>query len=477
MLALVGIAGLYHTCRKAHSYKQYFVYGTAFGVAKFGIGLGWISNALLHFGNLSTPVALAITAAGVLLFAIWLGLAIVLYGWWRKLIKAQLPSDHSSVASALLFVVVFLLYEWTLSFLFGGLPWLSSGYLLLDTPLSGLAAIGGVSILSLVAIGTTVLLYHKRWLETGCALIAAILFALPVLLPKYGATDWILTESTFKRTVGLVHQGLTLRERWQLGGIERTYNLYRNASSELDADLIVWPESGVPTQDPNMSELRRMYPIDLSTTDYFVGSFEATRELPSRLFNVASVFSEENTQIYRKQILVPFGEYTPFAGVLLPLSRRLDIPMSNLQQGTPDQPVLTASGMKISPAICFEIIFPYFLAQKVRRHEAELVVNISEDMWYGNSRGPYQHLNIARMRAIELGKYVVRSANRGISAVINPAGDVVASIPMDQVGTVTADIQVMEGLTPFARLPVPGELLYAALLLISLVIYSLRIAR
>jgi apolipoprotein N-acyltransferase len=153
--------------------------------------------------------------------------------------------------------------------------------------------------------------------------------------------------------------------------------------------------------------------------------------------------------IYRKQHLVPFGEYPPVEPVFSWLMRNFQIPMSDFSAGAPNQPPLFAAGQKIGVSVCYEDAFGEEVIRTLP--SATLLVNVSEDAWFGDSLAPHQRIQMARMRALETGRPMLRAANTGPSVAIDQHGDVMARSPQFQIHALTASVQPMQGATPYVQ--------------------------
>ena len=152
--------------------------------------------------------------------------------------------------------------------------------------------------------------------------------------------------------------------------------------------------------------------------------------------------------MYHKQKLVPFGEFVPLEDAIRGLIPFFDLPLSSFSRGQPDQKILTAKGRTLAPFICYEIVYPELV--RTLGNDADYLLTISNDAWFGRSWGPHQHLEMVRMRALEMGKYTLRGTNTGITALIDHKGDIQATIPQFRAGTLSGEIYMTEGRTPYS---------------------------
>jgi len=215
----------------------------------------------------------------------------------------------------------------------------------------------------------------------------------------------------------------------------------------LDHDVIVWPETAIPTfydiayQEYLHSYVERLAKID---TEIVVGAFTRTFT-DEAIFNSIITLSRP-TQIYSKQHLVPFGEYLPLRNFFSLFNRFVTIPASNLSPGD-NLPVMTVNDRPVGVSICYEAVFARDILPALPK--AQWLINVTNDAWFGDSLAPYQHLQISRVRALETGRYMVRAANSGISAIINDQGELLRGTELFKVQVVSAEIWPMQGQTPF----------------------------
>jgi apolipoprotein N-acyltransferase len=322
------------------------------------------------------------------------------------------------------------------------------GYSQVDSPLVGFAPVLGVyGIGVLLAISAGLLGYvvtqPRRWFWLG---LIATIYGVGVGLR---AVEWS-TSSGKELRVALIQGNVAQAIKWSIEERQKTLTLYASLTQPYwGADLIVWPETAVPafnTQvEPYLQQLQSQ--AAAAGSDMLVGiPYRDTNS--GRYFN--SVISLGRAPgVYHKQHLVPFGEYMPFPALLGPLLEFLDIPMSSFSSGGAQQPLLTVAGQHVGISICYEDVFGEEVITALPT--AGLLVNVSNDAWFGDSMAPHQHLQMARMRALESGRYMLRATNTGISAVIDAKGTVRAVAPQFQSTGLAAVVQPNQGATPFVR--------------------------
>ena len=175
--------------------------------------------------------------------------------------------------------------------------------------------------------------------------------------------------------------------------------------------------------------------------------------------------------VYHKQHLVPFGEYVPLESVLRGLIAFFDLPMSAFSAGPADQPPLLAGAYRVAPYVCYEVVYPEMVARSARN--ADLLLTVSNDSWFGKSIGPLQHLQMAQMRALENGRYMIRGTNNGVSAIIDHRGRIVARSKQYVETTLKGQVDVMLGNTPFGSFGVTPVIAGCGITLLLMVLIYL----
>ncbi len=428
--------------------KKALINGFLFGTGMFGTGTSWIYVSIHQFG--SAPISLAglLTA----LFAVSMSLLFIVPCFWlyAKLIEKRKVSTPWQ--QGLIFSTLWVLFEWTRSWLLTGFPWLLTGYSLLDTPAASWAPITGTYGLSLLLIATSCSIAALLPSQNNNRLIASI----PVVIAlAIWAASWPLktiqwTSPSGKVEFSAIQGNIPQSLKWDPSYIQNTLSTYINLTShEWQQDLIIWPENAIPLfygrAKGFLQQLEREAKTQGATLITGI-PIDDQSSGETKYYNGIISIGQGNGHYY-KQKLVPFGEYVPFESLIRGLIAFFDLPMSSFSSGNADQPLLTAGETVIAPYICYEVVYPDFAAVMARG--TGLLITISNDTWFGKSIGPEQHFQMARMRALETGRYLIRGTNDGITALIDSHGQVVKTIPRFQKGILTGTAKVMTGNTPF----------------------------
>lgn len=442
-LMLLSAAALFGVLRHVPSARSAFWHGLLFGVGKYGVGASWIYVSIHVYGAAAPPLAAGLVA----LFVAGLALFPALMAWAHRRLRCE--GAWASVQFAVLWVAA----EWVLTWFLSGFPWLFAGDAFLETPLAGWAPVGGVLLVSLIAVGSATLTYaavaERRW---WLLLAPAALWAAGAAL---GTVGW--TERTEARTVALVQGDLPQETKWTAAGLAAALARYEQLTAAAwDQDIVVWPEAALPALQRHvagsidaMREKTRAPQADLIHGALVAEpATVAPGEVPEARKTYNAALSTAGGE-YRKQRLVPFGEYVPLESILRGLIAFFDLPTSHISPGPAKQPALPAAGLDVAIAICYEIAYPAMVAAQAR--DAALLATISNDTWFGASIGPAQHLQIARMRALENGRYLLRATNNGITAIVDDRGRVVDALPQFRPGVLLGTVYATSGTTPYSR--------------------------
>jgi apolipoprotein N-acyltransferase len=433
--ALLTLALLIHLWMHA-SPQRCALLGFAFGAGLFGAGVSWVYVSLHQFGGMAAALAVFAT----LVFCALLALFPAAAGW----LQARVPASEAARA-CLLIPASWVLCEWMLSWIFTGFPWLALGYSAAGWPLQGYAPLGGVYLVSFVIVSAAGML----WLLVGQKPRFLV-----VLLLVVG------TGEALRHVAWTVPAGAPVPTALLQGNIEqemkfhperapRILETYARLAEGTQARLVIFPETALP------AFLDRIDPAYLARLDAVGKRNEGDllvgvpyRTGRDAYYNSALNLGVSPRQIYHKVHLVPFGEFVPpgFRWTLDVLS----IPLSDFGRGSFDQPPLEVAGQRVAVNICYEDVFGAEIARSLP--EATLLVNMSNVAWFGDSLAPAQHLQIARLRAIETGRMHLTATNTGITAAIGRDGRVLARLEQFTEGRLEIPAQGYAGATPYVRL-------------------------
>ncbi len=419
--------------------------GFLFGCASFGFGTYWTFIAVRVFGG--APIALALF--------LMLGLTVVLAAFIAVAgyVAARFFRTSGAVAWLATLPAMFVLGEWLRGWLFTGFGWLGAGYSQTDSWLMGYAPLGGILAMSsavLVSSGAIVTFALGALRERAAA--GAVLVA--VWVGGYVASGREYTQPKANAIdVALAQGNIAQNIKYQPEELPGMMTLYSELTKQgAGADLVVWPEAAIPTLleyvPQYLAGVREQAAAQGSTVLLGILRLPPGASSVEEFQNILVALTDE-PQIYVKRHLVPFGEYFPVPDFIRGWMRYMNLPTGDAIPGAHDQPPFDVAGEKVAITICYEDVFG---AEQLRSlPEATLLVNVSNDGWFGDSIAPHQHLQIARVRAAEAGRYMLRSTNTGVTAVIDNRGAVVETLPQFHVGLLKQTVRGHTGATPYAR--------------------------
>lgn len=438
--------------------------GFLFGFGFFGVGTSWVYISIHNFGNASVFLASFITA----LLIAFLALYFALQGYLSR----QLFQHKSiTIQSLCVFPAMWLILEVLRAFLFTGFPWLSLGYSQFSTPLHSLTPLFGVFGLSLATCfisGALVVLATR--MEKMTPKILAIVIIVVLMVAGWSLNGRLWTQPTGKAiSTSLVQGDIAQEIKWKPEQLMNILNVYKNITSTLwNSKLIVWPEAAIPTYPEDVEAYYQyMNKLAKQNDSYLIIGSPLYDPATKQFYNGLQMIGAGHG-VYYKRHLVPFGEYIPLKSVFGPLIKKLHIPMSDFSKGPAKQKPLQVGPIKIASFICYEIAF----SREVLRYiiGTQLIINISDDSWFGHSIALNQQLQMAQFRALETGRPVLSSTNTGVTAIINSLGKIVAVLPIDQPRSLTGKVMPMKGETPLMRWDYyPILVIVVLLLLISVV--------
>ncbi len=460
--AFISPAVLFYTWLNAKP-SQAFSRGLFFGLGFFSIGTSWIYISIHNYGNAPTPLAILITLLFILMMA--------LYPATQGLIISRLFKNTSNLIKCVfVFPASWVVWEFLRGWLFGGFPWLFLGYSQTDTLLRGYAPIVGVYGLSLVITlisGSLIAIATEKnqKVKFACALLIVVLIF----------SGWELSKHQWTKPAGkpikvsLIQGNIAQKLKWQSDQLQNILNVYKSLTEKnWDSKIIIWPEAAVPTFPLEVQPfIKKMNQEAKKNNTYLIFGAPIFNRNTQQYYNGMMMIGAGNS-LYVKRHLVPFGEYIPLKDIFEKPMKYFKIPMSNFTPGAKIQFPFKINSFQIAPFICYEIAFPEEALQFIKGKQ--LIVTISDDSWFGRSIALAQHLQIARMRSLETGRYLLLSTNTGITAFINPIGKVMRSAKIDKQSVVTDTVVPMQGDTPLMRWDfIPIMVLIILMLLMGLI--------
>jgi apolipoprotein N-acyltransferase len=444
-LALLSIALFYLGLRDLGP-RQAAGRGWFYGFGLFAAGTSWVYVSIHDYGAASPALAALLTIA----FVAGLGLLFALAAWvWvRWLRRTEAP-----LADSLAFAAMWLAQEAFRSWFLTGFPWLYAGYSQLDGPLAGLAPVGGVWLISFaLALSAALLVNLARLRARKVFLAAGIVLLFGPWIAGLALKDHAWTEAAgAPLKVAAIQGNIEQNLKWDPEQLNAQLALYRDLTLQAEpSDLIVWPETAVPVLKDRaqgyLGAINRLANERKAALITGVPIRQINEQGEQRYYNGISVLGQGSGD-YLKQKLVPFGEYVPLQDVLRGLIAFFDLPMSDFARGSTEQPLLEAQGYRVATFICYEVVYPEFAAELAA--QSELLLTISNDTWFGRSIGPLQHLQMAQMRALEAGRWMIRATNNGVTALIDPQGRITEQLPQFEQGVLYGEVVPMHQLTPY----------------------------
>lgn len=472
-LAIVAAALLYHFIQHT-SIQQAWLVSLSFSFGLFLSGASWVYVSIHEFGY-TTPAL-----AAVLTFLFCLLNAAVNATVWCTYSFFQSAKKRSGWISPLLFACVGLLSEQVRSWIFTGFPWLLVGYSQTESLLAGWAPITGVYGISFIIYLSGAAL--ARWFATSQLITSQLtrskdlsiqpeiadqdsnkhstytapFFSLPVIIlflwlagPALKMIEWT-NKYGDPVSVSLIQANISQHEKWDPEMLMPTLRLYSEMSEPewKRSDLVIWPEAAVPREfhriKPYLDSLSDR--AAQSNTTFITGIPYRDQTPESSIYNsVLSLGTGDG--IYHKRHLVPFGEYIPMEKYISRLLSVFELPLSHMRPGPVEQDALTIDSWSSQPLICYEVVYPFLTAEAARKSDA--LITVSNDSWFGASIGPLQHMQMAQMRAIENGRYMLRSTGNGVSVIVNHKGEIVARSEQFRREVLHGEFYLTQGKTPW----------------------------
>jgi apolipoprotein N-acyltransferase len=437
--------------------------GFMYGMGLMGSGVSWLHVSIAQFGDLGWLFPLVVTFGFTALMALYYAAL----GWLAG-------HFHTSRRQSLILVypALWILVEWWRGWFLTGFPWLQLGYAHIDSPLAGygpVLGVLGIGWLGLVTVGLLLSLFTPGRYRMAYLGIAGLIWV----------AGWLGAGVDWSRPIGepirvaLIQGNIPQAEKWAPEQLLPSLVLYANKTKEnFDRDLIVWPETAVSAFQFQVDEafiqpLENMVKQNQTNLVFGVVQMDDERK---HYYNTMVALGNEERDHYYKRHLVPFTEYLPLKGLLWPLVDLFTIPMSDFSTQAAIKALMQVGDYPAGLSICYEDAFGNEMIEALP--QAAYLINASNDAWFGKSLAPHQHLQIARMRALETGRYLLRSTNTGISAIIGPDGGIRAKSPLLELDVLKGEVLPLAGETPYVR---TGNLAILILLVLSVIVgFSLR---
>jgi apolipoprotein N-acyltransferase len=440
-MAILSMAFLFYVIIDQPS-KRTFIISALFGLGMFGAGTSWVFVSMYSFGDVSIQFAIVGTILFCLLNAIVFAIPFSLHPFF----------PNKRLAMLLGLPALWVLSEWIRSWLFTGFPWLYAGYSQTETWLNGWAPLGGIYLISYFCGSIAVLLalalsHPSKGSNIISIFIVATLFLGGYILQK---VNW--TEPTDKfLSVALVQPNIDQSDKWSLPMRNQILEqLVTQTQPYWGTDIILWPEGAIPAIYTQVTPfLGKLHEYGLENQSAIIVGLPSNTKPEGPYYNSMLALGTGKGR-YDKTRLVPFGEYVPFETFIRGLNNFFDLPMSSFSLGNKFQLPLIVKDTRIATAICYEIAYPDLVAKNSRNNN--ILLTVSNDAWFGDSIAPHQHMQMAKMRAIEAAKPLIRGTNNGITAVVDYRGRTVQQLSQFETAVLLSKIEPREGNSLFTLL-------------------------
>lgn len=442
-ISIISIALLLALWISCSNQKQAFWLGYVFGLASFGGGVSWIYISLQQFGNISPPLALLFTIG----FIAYLSLYPAITGY----VLTRFFPENMGIKYFCAFPVCWIALNWVQSFFMSGFPWLSLGYSQTNSYLRGYASVFSVYGVSLAILILSALIVYaisgNRKRRITCLCVFILIWVIGCVLTEI---SW--TKPTGKTlSLSLIQGNIPQSIKWSPEHLKLSLQRYTALTEKnWQSNLIIWPETAIPLPDymlaPFFNHLNQEALAHHSSL--ITGALVLGRNRKSFYNGLIALGNAKG--VYFKRRLVPFGETLPNIIFLKEIFEKLGLPEPGLTPGPIKQGPLTVQGIPVTPFICYEIAFPEQVRLFTQRNG--FLLTISDDTWFGHSLAPWQHLQMAQMRAVETGQMLVFVSNSGITAIVDAHGRIIAKAPPYKVTVLHGHVQAMAGHTPWQGL-------------------------
>ncbi|WP_373976434.1 apolipoprotein N-acyltransferase [Chitinibacter sp. SCUT-21] len=422
--------------QQAKSARWAALNGFTWGLGYFCANASWVYISLHTHGGM--PIWMA--AGSTLGFAIFLALFPMLAAFFTRKLIRNASRRLEALRYALLAPTLFVIFEWVRGWIFTGFPWGSVGGSQLATMSGFYPIIGSYGVGFLLCLAVGVFVYEKR---LGLGVVLALISTGSLL----NQIDWTKPQGEPVK-VSLLQGNIPQSIKWNPDVFVDSLGNYMELAQRAQGQLVVFPETAIPSTLDNipdwyLDDLRQV--MRDKKAEAILGV--AVGDAQNRLFNAAINLAQPTQTPYAKYHLVPFGEYIPAPQIFGGIYRFLNMPLMGLSRGEEVQPPFSMAGGKVAANICYEDAF----GNEIRRNavNATLLVNLTNMGWFDGSWAAEQHAEMARARALENGRYLIRATNTGKTAIINHKGQLIAALPPEQRGVLEGEITHRTGTTPY----------------------------
>ena len=435
----IGLALLFKSLDQANL-KQACFRGGLFGLGYFGVSVSWVFVSIYFYGHAHILLAILLT----FIFCFFWSLTIVLF----STVSVLLTSPGSFARMVFMPVFWCLVEYFRGQFILNGFPWLQIAYSQLESPLSGYIPVIGV-----YGVGFIVALFSSLMVLSFARKKGFVYLPLLVFI-VFGSGLYLKTIAWSKPageplTVTLLQGNISQDHKWDPRYKVKTMNWYKQKTEQhWDSDLVIWPETAIPAfqHEINLDFLNPLSAAAERNDTALIVSLPIRNQANGEYYNAALTLGSGHG-MYKKIHLLPFGEYLPLQPLSGYLLESLNImPIGSFTPGSEQQDLMQAKGFPFILTICYEAVFGEQTPARLK--DARFLVNVTNDGWFGNSLEPYQHMQMARMRALESGRYLLRVTNTGQTAIVDPQGMIREQAPLFEPSELTGDIVPMVGITP-----------------------------
>ncbi|MBP5992436.1 MAG: apolipoprotein N-acyltransferase [Acinetobacter sp.] len=464
-IAILSPALLYAVLHQKTA-KQAFAIGLSYGFGLWFVGAFWLYTSIHEYGDTNAFLSVLM----IVIMALIMGLFSAFQTWIYRRFFPETP---------LTFAPIWVFFEWAKTWVFTGFPWLFAGYAFTERLLDNYAPLFGVYAVSFVVIilaCALVEILRKKYIWAAISLV--------FIGGAWAASfiEFVQQKSEKPLSVSLIQGNIPQDLKWLTEYQVKTLEIYAELSrGEWGRDLIVWPESSIPLFQTDIEPFLQALDQQGKVTDTawvtgipYWDIEESQRQGHPMYYNAMMASGSDASGLYKKQRLVPFGEYIPLSGFLswvLPALQN-DPSMSGFSRGDRDQQPFSIKGKHLAAAICYEVAYPNLTRRNATN--SDFLVTVSNDAWFKGTAGPLQHLQMVQMRAKENGRWFIRATNTGVTAFINHQGQIVKQAPMDERAVLRGELPAMQGQTLYNRLSDWPILIFSLLLLIVGWIYRPR---